>query len=173
MAPDLNAPATGGEVEASAEATIAAAAVTLETLQEAIEAEAEVSEERQSELLTEVRECRTKLETLSASIVGVESPAMQQMLAQMGQLQASLERMQTDLAALTSGITEEENGEEAESAEDVHPSEKSPPNKSPSSEKEPADTGRSEKPNNESSSPPESNQSATPPQPRKRRYVKI
>ena len=115
-----NQPATASEVEASAEAAIAATAVTLETLQAAIETEAQVSEERQLELLSEVKACRQNLETLSKSAaVGAESPAIQQMLVQMGQLQTSLEAMQADLAILAGA--EEEVSEEPTEAIIVTP----------------------------------------------------
>lgn len=94
-------PATAANVEASAEATIAAAAITLESVNAAIAEESDAAEDRQEELLAEVRKCLSKLETLATSLErGAESPSLQQLLIQAGQIQSSLETVQADLAEL-------------------------------------------------------------------------
>jgi hypothetical protein len=160
-------------VEASAEATLAAAAITLETVQTAIETEAETAEDRQEELLAEVRKCLAKLEALSSSMErGAESPSLQQLLMQVGQMQGSLEKIQVDLSDLREesshssleGAGQGDLADEARNTEEVDGPQSAalPPQNRP----------KSTSPNSDESNRPKSSQSATPAS-KKRHYVKI
>lgn len=73
------------------------AAASLESIQEFIEGEAVLSTERAEELLREVRECRTNLQTLSTS-VGAENPSIAMVLTQLGELRASIEAIRAELS---------------------------------------------------------------------------
>jgi hypothetical protein len=65
---------------------------TLNSIQDAIEGEAQISRERADELLREVRSCQASLQTLSSSVTG-ENPSIQVILTQLGQLQEVAQRL--------------------------------------------------------------------------------
>jgi hypothetical protein len=166
MSPEASSPATVEHVEQSTEAAVAAAAVTLEMLQTAIEAQAEMAQDRHDELTREVREWGTRLQTLATSIEHqqtVESPSLQQLLMQVGQMQTSLEVMQAELITLKGPSGEGHRGQAPERAgvkPEEQPKQKEPSEISPVG----SETGKK-------ISPQESSQSVTPAP--KKRYVKI
>ena len=161
-------PATEEQVVEAAEVSIAAAAVTLETLRDAIEAEAEVSIQRQEELLREVRECQTRLEALSASMARqTESPSLQQLLMEVGQIQAAVTAIQADLTALMEEAEPNENPAPPNSEQSVSPTSTKP--EQPTQE-------RSESESESGPKGQERNQPPTPspnPPPKKKHYVRI
>ena len=174
MTPEPEKPASVTESAAGAE-VIAAAAVTLEGVQDAIYEEGELSKDRQQELLREVMECRKKLETLSDSVglaVKTENPAIQQLLMEVGRIQTEIQSMRTDLNIL---LESDESSDERESGEVDRQEKSSPRSNSPYSKREENDITPSgpQSETAESQPPPESNQSATPAPPKKKRYIRI
>ena len=158
MSPEIVVPPSPEVAEATE--SLDEAAITLDAVGEAIEAGNIANHEALAEVLKEVRECRIKVEALLTS-TGAESPAIQQLLIQTGELQSKMDRLQAEVQAIL-------NESEAEPA-DVE--ESSPQNISESLKREENDTKKSGEPKPQN--PPQESNLSPIPEPKKRKYIKI
>ena len=169
MTPEVPVPVTSPEIEEAAE-TVEEAAVTLDEVSEAIEAGALANHEALAELIREVRECRTMIQTLSTS-GATESPSIQQLLIQVAEIQGKVDRIQAELLELRPSEPEPENVNPEEiSGENGSSPRKKNGESGTGSGRESGERKSGEQPE-PNPKPPESSPSPTPE--KKRRYIKL